>query len=231
MKHFLLALFVCSAAAYAADTPVRAAAPVHAKVPVRAAAAARAKARAKHAGSATAVAGAPYVTRAAPVISATVSQCFKVVRLLKSDAAHYWADWANTCPYTIDAVYVMVGFLDSGHNEMGNGVWPMYFIQPGVHRVTRFSAPLEGFETVRVHRITSDSAVALADPASDLGKTLIWARTPAGQGSYSTQNDRGAAGCASARANRRHRHGPGDLLRPPDRQRHYRKFTIYTLNF
>ncbi len=90
-----------------------------------------------------------------------VSQCFKVHRLLKTDSTHYWADWSNTCPYTIEAVYVMVGFRDHSRQEMGSGVWPMYFVQPGVHRVTRFSAPVADFETVHVHRITTDSALAL----------------------------------------------------------------------
>lgn len=181
MKHFLLALFVCSAAAYAADTPVLVTTTVHAPAPIHVKAPIRAKRKARLPGSAPATApvirtaavnSAAPLKSAGPLRNATVSQCFKVVRLLKSDAAHYWADWANTCPYTIDAVYVMVGFLDGGHNEMGNGVWPMYFVQPGVHRVTRFSAPLEGFETVRVHRITSDSAVALADPGKDPAKDL-----------------------------------------------------------
>ncbi len=90
-----------------------------------------------------------------------ISKCFVVHRLLKTDATHYWADWSNTCPYTIDAVYVMVGFLDGNRREMGNGVWPMYFVTPGAHRVTRFSAPVADFETVHVHRITTDSVVAL----------------------------------------------------------------------
>ena len=90
-----------------------------------------------------------------------VAHCFKVRRLLRSDPTHYWADWTNTCPYTIEAVYVMVGFLDRGHKEVGSGVWPMYFVEPGAHRVTRFSAPISGFETVRVHRITTDSEVGL----------------------------------------------------------------------
>lgn len=92
---------------------------------------------------------------------ASVSQCFKVHRLLKTDSTHYWADWSNTCPYTIEAVYVMVGFRDQSRREMGNGVWPMYFVTPGTHRVTRFSAPVADFETVQVHGITTDSALAL----------------------------------------------------------------------
>lgn len=103
--------------------------------------------------------------KAAAVRQTSVSQCFKVHRLLKTDSTHYWADWTNTCPYTIDAVYVMVGFRDQSLHEMGNGVWPMYFVEPGVHRVTRFSAPVADFETVHVHAITTDSALALkGDP-------------------------------------------------------------------
>lgn len=118
MRYVSIALFLCSASAYAAHKP-------------------------------------------APSDRSVVSQCFKVRRLLKTDDTHYWADWSNTCPFTIEAVYVMVGFLDGSHREMGNGVWPMYFVKPGAHRVTRFSAPVAGFETIRVHRITTDSAAAL----------------------------------------------------------------------
>ena len=100
-----------------------------------------------------------------PSANASVSKCFKVRRLLRTDSTHYWADWTNTCPFTIDAVYVMVGFRDRGNQEMGSGVWPMYFVKPGVHRVTRFSAPVADFATVHVHRITTDAKVALVpDP-------------------------------------------------------------------
>lgn len=92
-----------------------------------------------------------------------IPTCFKVRRLLKTDDTHYWADWTNTCPFTIDRVYVMVRFLDRSRNTLDNGVWPMYFILPGVHRVTRFSIPAgaAGFEFIRVRRITTDSVVAL----------------------------------------------------------------------
>jgi len=91
------------------------------------------------------------------------AQCFKVHRLLRLDSTHYWADWTNSCPFTIDRVYVEVGFLDHSHTQLGEGVWPMYFVLPGVHRVTRFSVPVgvAGYETVRVRRITTDSAEAL----------------------------------------------------------------------
>lgn len=114
MKHILLGLYLCSAAAMAASQP-------------------------------------------------SVDQCFKVNRLLKLDSTHYWADWTNTCRYTIDSVYVMVGFLDHSRKELGDGVWPMYFVLPGAHRVTRFSVPVgvSGYETVRVNRITSDSVEGL----------------------------------------------------------------------
>jgi hypothetical protein len=92
-----------------------------------------------------------------------ISTCFKVRRLLKTDDAHYWADWTNTCPFIIDQVYVMVRFLDGSRKSLGNGVWPMYFILPGVHRVTRFSIPAGavGFESIRVRRITANTLEAL----------------------------------------------------------------------
>ena len=96
------------------------------------------------------------------VASSDVARCFKVRRLLRSDATHYWADWRNSCPYTIEAVYVTVGFLDGKRKEMGNGVWPMYFVEPGAHRVTRFSAPVAGFVSVHVHGITTNFAEALS---------------------------------------------------------------------
>src|SRR5580658_6548453 len=92
-----------------------------------------------------------------------IPKCFKVRRLLKTDDAHYWADWTNTCPFTIDQVYVMVRFQDRSRKTIGNGVWPMYFILPGVHRVTRFSIPAGavGFEFIRVRRITTNTLEAL----------------------------------------------------------------------
>jgi hypothetical protein len=92
-----------------------------------------------------------------------IPECFKVRALLRTDDTHYWADWANTCPFIIDQVYVMVGFEDRSRRTLGTGVWPMYFILPGVHRVTRFSVPVgvSGFEFVKVRRITTNSEEAL----------------------------------------------------------------------
>jgi hypothetical protein len=104
--------------------------------------------------------------------AAKAPQCFKVHRLLKTDASHYWADWSSTCPFTIEAVYVTVGFLDRSKKELGNGVWPMYFVLPGTHRVTRFSAPVAGFESVRVHQISTDSSEALSQDVSAVESVL-----------------------------------------------------------
>lgn len=93
-----------------------------------------------------------------------VEQCFKIHWMLRADEAHYWADWISECPYTIDSVYVMIGFLDHGKKHVSNGVWPMYFVLPGAHQVTRFSAPAEaaGFEMVIVHKVTTESAEAFS---------------------------------------------------------------------
>ena len=110
-----------------------------------------------------------------------VSQCFKVHRLLKSDEVHYWADWTNACPYTIQAVYITVGFLDGSRRELGKGVWPMYFVRPGAHKVNRFSAPISGFKLVSLHRITTDAMAAFAEapsPAPALAPAARW--TPDG---------------------------------------------------
>lgn len=93
-----------------------------------------------------------------------VDECFKIHWLLRADDAHYWADWVSECPYTVDSVYVMIGFLDHGRKALGNGVWPMYFVLPGAHQVTRFSAPADvaGFETIVVHHITTETAEAFS---------------------------------------------------------------------
>ncbi len=146
MKRPLAVLLVCGAALFAADKP----------------ATLRGAPSKKTSGKK--LASKASVSRT-PLSKNDAGRCFKVHRLLRADEAHYWADWTNACPFTIDAVYVLVGFADQSRKELGNGVWPMYFIQPGVHRVTRFSAPAEvvNFATVHVHRITTDSADALKD--------------------------------------------------------------------
>jgi|SRR5438477_5398019 len=92
-----------------------------------------------------------------------ISQCFKVHSLTRTDGEHYWADWTNACPYTIDSVYVMIGFLDRFHKRLGEGVWGLHFITQGTHRVTRFSTPsgVGGFEFVDIRKVTTDFSEAL----------------------------------------------------------------------
>ena len=92
-----------------------------------------------------------------------VANCFKVHALVRMDGEHYWADWTNTCPYTIDSVYVLVNFSGKSTLHAGDGMWPMYFVAPGTHRVTRFSVPstVADFESVNVRKITADPAEAL----------------------------------------------------------------------
>jgi hypothetical protein len=87
-----------------------------------------------------------------------VSDCFKVHELLRADEEHYWATWTNGCPYTIDAVYVMVRFADRSAKDLADGVWALHFIAPGAHRTMRFSAPgkLSDFASVHQRKITGD---------------------------------------------------------------------------
>ena len=87
-----------------------------------------------------------------------LSECFKVHEMIRADSEHYWTTWTNACPYTIDAVYVMVGFADRSANEVADGVWSLHFIPPGAHRTMRFTAPgkLADFTSVRQRRITAD---------------------------------------------------------------------------
>ena len=97
----------------------------------------------------------------------SVSECFKVRELLRADEAHYWATWTNTCPYTIDAVYVTVRFADRSSKELADGVWSLHFVPPGAHRTVRFSAPgkLADFASVHEKKITADIEEAFGRPA------------------------------------------------------------------
>ena len=108
--------------------------------------------------------GGGHTTRSAHATHGTpkVSDCFKVHDLLKMDEEHYWANWTNGCPYTIESVYVMVRFTDHNGAQVNDGVWAMYNVRPGAHRVNRFTAPrTPEFHRVSVKRITTDSAEAL----------------------------------------------------------------------
>jgi hypothetical protein len=91
-----------------------------------------------------------------------VSDCFKVHELLRADEEHYWATWTNTCPYTIDAVYVTVRFADRAAKDLADGIWSLHFIPPGTHRTMRFSAPgrIADFASVHQKKITSDMGEA-----------------------------------------------------------------------
>jgi hypothetical protein len=93
----------------------------------------------------------------------SVTQCFKVHSLIRADGEHYWADWTNSCPYTIDSVYVMIGFRDKSRKWLGDGVWGLHFITQGAHRVTRFSVPrgVDGFESLDIRKVTTDFTEAL----------------------------------------------------------------------
>ena len=92
-----------------------------------------------------------------------VSECFKVHSLTRMDDEHYWANWTNACPYTIDSVYVMVGFADKSRKPLGEGVWSVHFVTQGAHRVIRFSTPwlVDGYEFVSVRKITANPDEAL----------------------------------------------------------------------
>jgi tetratricopeptide (TPR) repeat protein len=109
-----------------------------------------------------------------------ISDCFKVYNLLKMDEEHYWAEWGNACPYTIDSVYVMVKFTDRSRNHLGNGVWALHFVEPGQRRVMRLTAPraVPSFDRVEVHRITTDSMEALV---SEGAPPRDWGTAPPGQ--------------------------------------------------
>ena len=95
--------------------------------------------------------------------SPAVSHCFKVNALIKMDEDHYWADWTNGCPYTIDSVYVTVKFSDKSRQNIGDGVWSLHFIGPGASRVTRLTTPkgVPDFQFVNVNKVTPDLLEAL----------------------------------------------------------------------
>lgn len=103
-----------------------------------------------------------------------IAQCFKVYDLLKMDQDHYWANWANACPYTIDSVYIMVRFSDRSRRGLGNGVWALHFVVPGTHQVTRFTAPRDvpDFDFVHLRKITTDWMEALLEDPSDRTRVL-----------------------------------------------------------
>ena len=93
----------------------------------------------------------------------SVAKCFKVNALLKMDGDHYWADWKNSCPYTIDSVYISVEFADRRGKSVGNGLWALHLVGPGLARVIRLSTPVTSgdFQRILVRKITTDLEQAL----------------------------------------------------------------------
>ncbi len=112
--------------------------------------------------------------------SPTVSDCFKVHSMVRADEAHYWATWTNTCHYTIDSVYVIVGFTDQASRELASGVWSLHFIAPGAHRTVRFDAPgkISDFASVRARLITADFNQAFAPDPKHEAEVALAARNP-----------------------------------------------------
>lgn len=116
---------------------------------------------------------------------AKVPECFKVHSMIRADEDHYWANWTNKCPFTIDSVYVMVAFGDESRQSIGNGVWALYFITPGAHRVIRFSTPpgVSDYQTVKTRKITTDPGEALVSspqPAPPVSAERVGDLGPAG---------------------------------------------------
>lgn len=103
----------------------------------------------------------------APVLASAadpkVAECFKVNALLKMDGDHYWADWTNSCPYTIDSVYIAVEFADRLGRGVGKGLWALHLVEAGSQRVIRLSSPVTSadFERIWVRKITTDLEKAL----------------------------------------------------------------------
>lgn len=120
-----------------------------------------------------------------------VSECFKVRELLRADEAHYWATWINSCPYTIDAVYVTVRFADRFSKELADGVWSLHFIPPGAHRTVRFSAPgkLADFASVHQKKITGDIEEAFGRPAKPAMSSMEMAAVSAFRGAVAKDSD------------------------------------------
>jgi hypothetical protein len=121
----------------------------------------------------------------------SVSECFKVRELLRADEAHYWATWTNSCPYTIDAVYVTVRFADRTSNELADGVWSLHFVPPGAHRTVRFSAPgkLVDFASVHEKKITGDIDEAFGRPAKPAMSTIELAAVSAFRGAVAKDSE------------------------------------------
>ena len=87
--------------------------------------------------------------------------------LIKMDDDHYWADWTNSCPYTIDSVYVTVRFAGQGDprgRQRSLGAALHHAGDASDHARQRAPQRARVFDRVRVHKITTDSEEALHEP-------------------------------------------------------------------
>jgi hypothetical protein len=86
--------------------------------------------------------------------------------VIPGDEARYQVVAINTCKYTIDAIYVLVGFTDGNYRELSGGLWTLYFMPPGKSWTKKFSIPVKaaGFERVVLRKITTNAEEALHTP-------------------------------------------------------------------
>ena len=93
----------------------------------------------------------------------SVSQCFSVRQMTKSEDVRYFVDATSHCSREYDAVYVQVSFLDGAGKRLEDGVWAIYWCRPGRREIHEFGVPkgAAGFERVVLRRITTDFAEAL----------------------------------------------------------------------
>jgi hypothetical protein len=92
-----------------------------------------------------------------------VHECFKVRSLERVDDLHYRQISENTCPYTLEVVYVLVKFMDKDGYRIGVDKYSAPWVNPGERLKTVLEVPLyvRGFKTVGVRKITSDVSEAL----------------------------------------------------------------------
>ena len=101
--------------------------------------------------------------------------CFKVRSMRKAtlvrdrvpgDEERYQVVASNTCNYTIDAIYVLVGFTDGNRRMLSGGLWTLYFMPSGKRWTKKFSIPTKaaGLEGVFLRKITTNAEEALHEP-------------------------------------------------------------------
>ncbi len=88
----------------------------------------------------------------------SVSRCFAVHEMVKTEPARYLVRAVSQCARTYDAVYVMVSFFDAAGKHLDNGVWAIYWCRPGRSEIHEFGIPkaARGFTRVVLNKITTD---------------------------------------------------------------------------